>query len=195
MKKLIIATLFACMAGFGLQAQVDFNPKIGVNASGLDAKIKDFRSEARAGWNAGFDLRVGNEMIFFQPGVHIYNINAELSQNPDLDDVSFLKDETTIQLVKFPIDLGIRLTGGNGLINIYAVGGITPTLLAGVKESSNIQLREDDINDFNLGANFGAGVDIFFLTFDVRYEIGLKDFYVDAPGRNNIISASVGLRF
>lgn len=187
--------LFICLAVLTASAQVDFNPKIGVNASGLDARIKDFRTEARAGWNAGFDLRVGNDMFFFQPGVHIYNMNAELSQDPDLDDVSILRDETTIQLVKFPVNLGMRLTGGNGLINIYALGGITPTLLAGVRESSNIPLTEDDINDFNLGANVGAGVDLFFLTFDVRYEVGLKDFYTDASGKNNVLTASVGLRF
>jgi hypothetical protein len=177
------------------EAQIEFNPKIGVNASGLDAKIKDFQSEARAGWNAGFDLRIGDEMLFFQPGVHIYNMNATLSQEPGLDDVSFLQDETTIQMIKFPMNLGLRLTGGDGLINIYALGGVTPSLLAGVKESSNFSLSEDDVNDFTMGANIGAGIDLFFLSFDLRYEIGLKDFYTNAEGKNNILTANVGIRF
>lgn len=177
------------------QAQIEFNPKIGVNASGLDAQINDFKTEARAGWNAGFDLRIGDNMIFFQPGVHIYNMNAALSQNPDLDDVSLLQGETSIQTIKFPVNLGLRLTGGDGLINIYALGGLTPTLLAGVRESANFALTEDDVNDFTLGANIGAGVDLFFLTFDVRYEIGLQDFYTNSAGKNNILTANVGIRF
>ena len=194
MKKLLLS-LSLVVAFISANAQIEFNPKIGVNASGLDARIKDFETEARAGWNAGFDLRIGDQMVFFQPGVHIFNINAELTQNPELDDVSFLRDETTIQMVKFPMNLGLNLTGRDGFLNVYALGGITPTLLAGVKESSNISLTEDDINDFTLGANIGAGVDLFFLTFDVRYEMGLNDFFNGASGRNNILSASVGVRF
>lgn len=194
MKRIILVAL---MLGtlVAAQAQIEFNPKVGVNASGLDATIKDFKTEARAGWNAGFDLRIGDEMLFFQPGVHIYNMNADLSTDPTLEDVSFFQDETTIQMVKFPINLGLRLTGKDGLLNIYALGGVTPTLLAGVKESSSFSLTEEDINDFTYGANIGAGVDLFFLTFDVRYEMGLKDFYVNSPGKNNMLTANVGIRF
>jgi len=194
MKKLFLFSLLLFTV-LSLRAQVTFNPKIGVNASGLDARIDDFRSEARTGWNAGFDLRIGERMVFFQPGVHIYNMNAQLSQEPGLDDVNFLQDQTTIQLVKFPVNMGIRLTGTNGLLNIYALAGVTPTLLAGVRESSSFSLTEDDINDFTYGANIGAGVDLFFLSLDVRYEVGLNDFYSNSPGRNNILTANVGIRF
>jgi len=122
-------------------------------------------------------------------------MNAQLSQEPGLDDVNFLQDQTTIQLVKFPVNMGIRLTGTNGLLNIYALAGVTPTLLAGVRESSSFSLTEDDINDFTYGANIGAGVDLFFLSLDVRYEVGLNDFYSNSPGRNNILTANVGIRF
>lgn len=194
MKKIVLVAVMLSTF-FAAQAQIEFNPKIGVNASGLDASIKDFKTEARAGWNAGFDLRIGDEMLFFQPGVHIHNMNANLSTDPTLDDVNFFQDETTIQMVKFPLNLGLRLTGNDGLLNIYALGGITPTLLAGVKESETFSLTEDDINDFTYGANIGAGIDLFFLTFDIRYEIGLKDFYVDSPGKNNVLTANVGIRF
>jgi len=194
MKKLFLFSLLLFTV-LSLRAQVTFNPKIGVNVSGLDARIDDFRSEARAGWNAGFDLRIGERMVFFQPGVHIYNMTAQLSQEPGLDDVNFLQDQTTIQLVKFPVNMGIRLTGTNGLLNIYALAGVTPTLLAGVRESSSFSLTEDDINDFTYGANIGAGVDLFFLSLDVRYEVGLNDFYSNSPGRNNILTANVGIRF
>lgn len=190
---LLLCLLFSSL--FTLSAQVSLNPKIGLNASGLDARIDDFRSEARAGWNAGFDLRIGERMIFFQPGIHIYNLNAELSQEPSLDDVNFLQDQSTIQLVKFPVNMGIRLTGTNGLLNLYALAGFTPTLLAGVKESSNFSLSEEDINDYTYGANLGAGLDLFFLTVDVRYEVGLNDFYANSPGKNNILTANVGIRF
>lgn len=195
MKKLSLFSFLMFALLTATDAQIAFNPKVGVNASGLDARIDDFRSEARAGWNAGFDLRIGDRMVFFQPGVHIYNMNAELSQEPGLDDVTFLQDQTTIQLVKFPVNMGLRLTGTDGLINIYALGGFTPTLLAGVRESSTFSLSEDDINDFTYGANIGAGIDLFFLTVDVRYEVGLNNFYVDSPGKNNMLTANVGLRF
>jgi hypothetical protein len=36
-------------------------------------------------------------------------------------------------------------------------------------------INEDDFKNMNWGLQFGAGVDVLFLTLDLRYEIGLND--------------------
>ncbi len=184
--------LFAVSPTFG---QTSFNPKVGVNISGLDAKFADFKTEARAGWNAGFDLRVGQGLFFLNPGVHYYSYTARLIQ--DIEDngsnVNF-KDETTIQSVKVPLDLGFRLTGDGGLLGLHAKGGIVPTYVTGIKERAGFSLNADDLNRLTWGANVGVGLDILFFTAELNYEMGLNDYFKDVEGKNNMLTLSVGLR-
>ncbi|MCI5083678.1 MAG: PorT family protein, partial [Saprospiraceae bacterium] len=56
--KFILSMAFVLMAA-QLFAQIDVIPKAGVNISALDAKLNDIRTEARVGWNAGLDVRMG----------------------------------------------------------------------------------------------------------------------------------------
>ena len=59
----------------------------------------------------------------------------------------------------------------------------------------NFDFDVKDLNRFNYGANLGVGIDLAFLTVDVTYEIGLKDYFQNAEGRNNMLTASVGIKF
>ena len=189
----------ACLLLFSasaVSAQTTFNPKVGVNVYGLDAKFSDYKTEARAGWNAGFDLRSGRGIFFLNPGVHYFSYTARLIQDPESNgnNVSF-KDETTIQSLKVPLNIGLRLTGDNGILGIHAKGGITPTYVLNVKERPNFSLNVDDLNRFTWGANVGVGVDILFLTAELNYEMGLNDYFKNVEGKNNTLTLSVGLKF
>ncbi len=188
--------LFA-LALFTLPAmsQVRVNPKVGVNFSGLDAKLGDITTEARVGWNAGMDFRIGDRFLFLNPGVHYYSYTARLFKDVQQpSDVKF-EEETTIQSIKTPVNLGIRLTGDNGLLGLHVKGGVTPTMVLGVTEREDFFFDKDDLNTFTMGANVGAGIDFLFLTLDANYEIGLNDFFADAEGRNNVLTVSLGLKF
>ncbi len=176
-------------------AQMQLNPKVGVNFSGVEAELQDITAEARVGWNAGVDLRIGDRALFLQPGLHYYNFTARLIEGVEHpDDVAF-SEETTIQSLKAPLNIGLRLTGDNGLIGIQARGGVTPTYILGVDEKNGIDFDRGDLNDFTWGANVGVGMNFLFLTADLTYEIGLDDFFANAEGGNNVLTLSVGLKF
>jgi len=191
----IILTSVICLMAFSLSAQIDVIPRFGVNASGLDAKLTDFETEANTGWNAGVDLQLGQGMIFLQPGAHYYRFDADLTSNPDIEDALELKGKTTINQIKTPVNLGVRLTGDGGLLDIYATGGVTPTFLMGVRESDEFAFDESNLNEITWGANVGAGVNLWFLNLDMRYEWGLSDFFKDSNAKNNVFTAAVGIRF
>ena len=193
--KLLSALLAVILFSLPSMAQVRVNPRVGVNFSGVNAQLQDITADARVGWNAGIDLRVGDGFLFFNPGAHYYSYTARLIKNVEKpDDVKF-QDETTIQNIKLPVNLGIRLTGDNGLLGLHVKGGVVPTMVTGVKEKQDFAFNKDDLNTFTLGANVGAGIDFLIFTLDANYEIGLNDFFKDAEGRNNMLTVSMGLKF
>jgi hypothetical protein len=196
MKTIIRVILFAltlCTLELG-QAQ-KITPRVGVNLSSIDRSLQDFTTEGRAGWNAGLDMRFGEGIFFFYPGLHYYSNTARIVSNIDEDTRIDFREETTIQSLKAPLNLGLRLTGDNGLLGVYARGGITPTYVLGVDEATDFNFSIDELNRFTWGANAGLGVDLLFLTAEVNYEWGLTDYFQEVAGRNNVFTLSVGLKF
>lgn len=178
-----------------LTAQVRVSPKVGINLSGLETKLTDFDAEARAGWHAGLDFRMGQGFLFLNPGIQYQSYTARLIQNIDENTEVKFSDETTIQSLKVPLNLGIRVTGDNGLLGLHLKGGIVPTYVLGVNEVDGFNFSEDRLNRLTWGANMGVGIDLLFFTADLTYEKGLTDFFQDAEGKNNVLSLSVGLKF
>ena len=133
---LMIMTVLAILLGsFSAQAQVRFNPKVGMNFSGLDKELIDFKTEARVGYNIGFDLRIGDGFFQLHPGAHYHNYTADLISRDNIDqERPDLTERTTIRQVKVPLNIALDLTGDGGLLGIYAKGGVTPSVLLGVKE-------------------------------------------------------------
>lgn len=185
----------ALLSSAALSAQVVFNPKVGFNVSAIDARLQDIRAEARYGWNAGVDLRVGDGLLFLRPGLHFYNFTANLFQDVNGPNDVPLKDETTIQSLKLPLNAGLRITGEGGLVGLHVHGGVTPSYILGVRERSTVPFVKDDLKDFTWGANFGLTADILLFTVDANYELGMTPFFDAATGKNNVLTLSVGMKF
>ncbi len=200
--RLLLAAAIALANLAPLAAQVKFTPRVGVNASALDANLTaiNAEAEARAGWNAGIDLRLGDGIIFLNPGLHYYSYTTRLIEGLDQPNTIDLSSENTVQSLRAPINLGLRLTGDNGLLGLYLKGGVTPAYVLGITEKEKPVLPLftygiEDLNRFTWGGNAGIGIDFLFLTAELNYEIGLTDFFKATEGRNNILTFSAGLKF
>lgn len=196
--KTIIRLSFALALLLSFQtahAQVKVSPKIGVNVSGIDAQLTDLEAQARAGWHAGLDFRLGNGIFFLNPGVQYHSYTARLMSDIDEDTRIDFEEETTIQSIKVPLNLGLRVTGDNGLIGLHVKAGIVPTYVMGVKEVNNFDFNIDDLSRLTWGTNIGIGIDFLFMTADLTYEKGLSDYFADVEGKNNVLALSVGLKF
>ena len=196
---LLILTVLAILLGsFSAQAQrVRFSPKVGMNFSGLEKELMDFKTNARVGYNVGFDLRIGDGFFQLHPGAHYHSFSADLISRDNIDEQRpDLKEKTTIQQIKVPLNIGLNLTGDGGIIGIYAKGGLTPSVLLGVKERADFELTKDDLNTFVVGTNFGIGVDILnLINVDFNYEIGMTNLFDGQDSKNNVFTVGVGLVF
>lgn len=177
------------------QGQIKINPKLGVNASNLETDIRDLTAEARVGWNLGLDLRMGGGMIFFNPGIHYYSFAADLTPNITSQTNFDVRNQTTIQNIKVPVNIGINLTGSGGLLNIWVKGGGSANFFGGVKQVDGASLVSDDFSKVNFGLNLGVGVDVLFVTVDATYELGQTNFFAEGESRNNMLTVSAGIKF
>lgn len=177
------------------QGQIKINPKLGVNASNLETDIRDLTAEARVGWNLGLDLRMGGGMIFFNPGIHYYSFAADLTPNITSQTNFDVRNQTTIQNIKVPVNIGINLTGSGGLLNIWVKGGGSANFFGGVKQVDGASLVSDDFSKVNFGLNLGVGVDVLFVTVDATYELGQTNFFSEGESRNNMLTVSAGIKF
>ena len=105
---LLILTVLAILLGsFSAQAQrVRISPKIGMNFSGLEKELVDFKTDARVGYNVGVDLRIGDGFFQLHPGAHYHNFTADLISRDNIDEeMPDLKEKTTIQQLKVPLNV------------------------------------------------------------------------------------------
>jgi len=57
---------------------------------------------------------------------------------------------------------------------------------------------KDDLKNSVWSAQMGAGMDVLFMTLDVRYELGIDNLYNgsnDLSLKNNMFNVSLGIKF
>ncbi len=201
MKKTMILAAVVAMS-FSAAAQVEFAPKGGINIA-TQGDQGDIESSAQTGWNAGLDVRLGEGVIFFQPGVHFYQYNTQY-QFVDVGNATLeFERDVKVQSFKIPAQLGVRIIPAD----IFVLrGNVGPAFNFPINVSDDgddnfdFDIEREDYKPVTVGAMLGLGVDVAFITFDVSYEIGLSD-YVEFEGtdteaaRQNVLTLGLGLRF
>lgn len=177
------------------QAQVKIVPKFGYQLVGTDATIDDLRAEARGGWQAGADFRIGQGFIYVNPGFHFSKTTLDVRDNLNIDNPLNLTDEATVRSIKAPLLIGLRLPKENNLLNLRGRAGITGNYVTSVKDADNFAFDVNRLNRLTWAATAGVGVDLLMFTADLTFEKGLTDYYQDVEGANNTLTLSVGVKF
>lgn len=184
------------LSGFAIstQGQIKINPKIGVNASNMKIDTRELMAEARVGWNLGVDLRMGGGKILFIPGIHYCSFASDYTSNSPSKIKSVGIEQTNIQNIKIPFNIGINLTETGGLIDVWVKGGGSANFFAGVKKIDGSFSGGEEFSKVNYGLNFGVGIDVLVFTFDFSYELGQTNFFVSGDSRNNMLTVSAGIK-
>ncbi|MCD4683309.1 MAG: PorT family protein, partial [Bacteroidales bacterium] len=176
MKKLILLAIIVCISGYTF-GQVNFGIKAAVTMNKLTTALDDWGDAVKISFQAGAFLRVGKK-FHVQPEGYITIKNGEFSVVDSENNISF---NNTIKLttLDIPLLIGYKLLKPKKLNIRVQAGPVASVVLNkkyeisfdGLSPEDEITL-EDAFNKTNWGLQLGGGIDILFLTVDVRYEFG-----------------------
>jgi len=159
---LAIAFYANAQSGFGVKAGLSYNTngelKEFINETGT---IIDNKGNGKSGYNFGIYGKLGLGPIFLRPELVYTKTTSEYSLNSvDID--------YKIAKLDMPILVGMKLIGPLSIFAGPAFQYILNNDLKGI-EFESIK------NDFSIGLNVGASIEIGRLGLDVRYERGFSE--------------------
>ncbi|MBN2175747.1 MAG: PorT family protein [Bacteroidales bacterium] len=210
MRKIILIIVLA-FVGTMTYAQLGFGLKGAITMSKLSTDIDDYKESLKAGYQLGAYVRIGDK-LHLQPEVYFTAKTGKLEgpvSTGQTGSTAQLKQDITLQTIDIPVMVGYRILNPP-LVKVRLQAGPVASVvlnkkfdisLDGVDQGDPSDDYKDSFKNMNWGLQFGAGVDILFITADIRYELGLNNIYkkpedatVDQTFKNNVFFLSVGFK-
>jgi hypothetical protein len=200
MKKVIIVMLLIAF-GAVVQAQGLFSlgPKVGYNSYKLTTNMDSVQASIKNSFQIGAFMRIGSK-FYFQPEANYQISESTLNQTIG---TTIQSQDVTLKSIKVPALLGWKLIN-KSVFNLRILAGPAVTFILDKKLNPS-QMDEfwpiqsvEDIKNSAWSVQMGAGMDVFFLTMDVRYEMGINNIYngsSEVDMKNNMFNVSLGFKF
>lgn len=172
-----IATLFYANAqsGFGIKAGLSYNSNGELSETGTIIKNE---GKGKSGYNVGIFGKIGLGPIYLKPELVYTKTTSEYVLNSEAVDYKIAR-------LDMPVLVGLKLIGP---LSVFAGPAFQYTL---ANDFNDIEYDRID-NDFTVGFNFGAAVELGRLGLDVRYERGFNKN--EATFIDNNISSNTSYR-
>jgi hypothetical protein len=207
MKKLIVV-LIILLTAFGASeqsyAQFDLGLKIGYNASKLSTDIDSIKSSMNSGFHIGAFARIGKR-VHLQPEFY-YTLSGATFENLGLNTVNDWKQKVTVGTLDIPVLIGFNIIQSKVLTWRIMVGPEVSFLVNSKIEDVSLTgpIEKSDLRTTNWNLQVGTGIDVLFLTLDIRYQTGLNSLINDVTGtdgkvypvnsKGNFFVVSVGFK-
>lgn len=196
MKKTLLILAFLLVASVALPQKLTLGPLAGFNSSKFTTNLPEIKEEAKANFLFGAFIRYG-EKVYLQPEFVYTTKGGDFSYNL----VSGAEQTIRMKQLEIPVMLGFRFIN-IGIANLRIMGGPSAGIIFDKEVTFNDlvadPIPESSFKDLQWAIQLGAGIDILFLTLDVRYEIGLNNLYEPPAGaeeydiKNNLWRVSLG---
>ena len=167
------------------------NPKLGMTVSNITETPNNYATEAKVGLLCGADFRFGKR-AYFQPGL-FYNKEATmLIYN---DGTSNSSSSFTKKSVRIKAQAGYYLVNKEGFRFRLNAGPSYDVLLGTKTYNFTLPSGQELFNSGSLNLEGGAGLDIWFLSFDLGYSYGIGNAFSDkfTSGGSFVNSKLVGV--
>jgi hypothetical protein len=155
----LLSTIFYMNAqsGFGVKGGLSYNSNGELSEIGQNIKNE---GKGKSGYNVGFYGKLDLGPIYLRPELVYTKTTSEYTLNSEAVDYK-------ISRLDMPVLVGLKLIGP---ISVFAGPAFQYTL----KNDFNGIKYENIDNEFTVGFNFGAGVELGRLGLDIRYERGFN---------------------
>jgi len=196
MKKIVLSLFIITSVIFTAQSQilpsVQFGLKGGLNLASVSSSASStFSSNNQAGYLGGVWARFGALGFNFQPEVYITRKSTDVTSAS-----TGVETKANFTSIDVPLLLGAKI-GALGIGGRFYTGPVVSFAinknqsLAGASQA----LYSMNYKDQNFAWQFGAGLDIKAISFDLRYEAGLtSQTYQGTTTKLNLFSLSVAYR-
>ena len=196
MKRLLLILSLIVLTTAGSFAQkINFGPKIGYAASKISTDIPDVKESAKHNFMVGIFLRFGNK-LYIQPEIMYHTSGGTL-------DSAGLKQEIKFKNLDVPLMIGIKPMNLK-VFNLRLMGGPVASFVMDKQIKFNDLIHDPlqaaDFKNVIWRIDVGVGVDILFLTLDVRYEFGISNIYKPEQGatsynmKNDVFTIGLGFK-
>ncbi len=194
MKKTLLILAFAVCAAFTSKAQILPNFQLGLKgglnlASVSTSTSSTFNSNNQAGYLVGIWARVGALGFNFQPELYYTTKTENIVSNGNTS-------QATFKSIDVPLLFGGKV-GAFGLGARFYTGPVVSFALDKNNSFNNalVNITSLDYKSQNYAWQFGAGLDIKAVSFDLRYEAGLSSHsFGGASSKLNLFSLSIAYR-
>jgi hypothetical protein len=189
MKKMFFAAAMFLGIAFGIQAQTQVKPGIGINTTNITGSGLD--ATGQIGWQVGASVAFG-EKFYFEPGVFYQTNSFEVAPvgNLPITDASYSG-------IRIPVAVGLDVLGNaDSFAGLRVFGGGSALLVTG---TSSDFLDKDMVESPQWGVFAGVGLDIAIFYLDWTYQWSLSNVQTDIDaidlGKTRGIFWTAGLRF
>ncbi|MDO9260523.1 MAG: outer membrane beta-barrel protein [Flavobacteriaceae bacterium] len=170
MKKVILSIFLFVTLIFNANAQLDFGLKGGLNydfsgdindlGTNIQSSADDIKhgADSKMGYHMGVWFKVKFLNIFLRPEL----VYTQTEKQYDITSLESIKTKK----IDVPVVLGTKILGP-----LYVFGG--PSFQYILENDFSIKTSEVDIDEFTVGLNLGAGVEIGKLGLEIRWEKGI----------------------
>jgi hypothetical protein len=201
MKKIVLIFIVIFLSAEFSMGQTVLGFRLGYNGNNLTSGNDSVQSNFTSGFHAGVFMRIGKR-IYFAPEV-LYTYSGANLSNEGFTSDSVWKEKIHFGSLDIPLLFGLNIVRSQMLKWRLELGPVasfttnTKITNLGVAEGP---VTSGDINSMQWRIMAGTGIDLWFLTLDVRYQYALNSLIKDAGGysfdtRNSIISVSLGFKF
>jgi len=199
MKKVVLVLMFI-IPGILVHAQGVFSlgPKVGYNSYKLTDNVDSIQSSIKNSFQVGAFIRIGKK-FYFQPEANYQVSESTLSKNIG---TSIRNQDVTVKSLKVPALFGVKLVNLSAFnLRVMAGPAVTFNLDKQLDPATMDDLwpirSVDDLKNSMWSVQMGAGLDVLFVTLDVRYEIGIDNMYNGSQNlemKNNMFNVSLGIK-
>jgi hypothetical protein len=200
MKKTIVFILFAFFATGITYGQFALGVKVGYNANKLSTDLDSIKSQVNSGFHVGVFTRIGNR--FYVAPELLYSMSGAVFTNEGNLSTNDWKQKITIGSLDVPVMLGFKIIHSDFITWRIELGPQASFNISKKVSDENSVLgpiQESSLSSMSWYAIGGTGIDMLFLSLDLRYKYGLNQLIQDAGNytfdtQNQMFVVSLGFK-